>query len=111
MIAHNVQVGRTCVIISQTGVSGSTVLEDQVLLAGQTGVAGHLRIGRGAKVGAQTGVMTDVPENAEIVGSPAQPVRLFFRDFAILRKMIREYSGKQRSRPKSLPKQAIKDRT
>ena len=49
-IGHNVRVGRGCVIVSQVGISGSTVIEDYVVLAGQVGIAGHLRIGKGARV-------------------------------------------------------------
>ena len=97
MIAHNVRIGRACVLVAQTGVSGSTVLEDQVVLAGQAGVIGHLRIGRGARIGAQAGVMGDVPAAAEWVGSPAQPVKSFFRELATMRRMIREYTQSRRS--------------
>lgn len=95
MIAHNVRIGRACVIVAQVGISGSTVLEDQVVLAGQSGVTGHLRVGRGARVGAQAGVMADVPAGAEMVGSPAQPARGFFKELATMRRMIREYTSKR----------------
>ena len=50
-IAHNVVIGRHCVIVSQVGISGSTMLEDFVMVGGQAGLTGHLRIGRGATVG------------------------------------------------------------
>jgi UDP-3-O-[3-hydroxymyristoyl] glucosamine N-acyltransferase len=95
-IAHNVRIGRACVLVAQCGVSGSTVLEDQAVLAGQAGLAGHLTIGRGARIGAQAGVMGNVPAGAEVVGSPAQPVRTFFRDIATLRRMIRDYTSARR---------------
>jgi UDP-3-O-[3-hydroxymyristoyl] glucosamine N-acyltransferase len=89
-IAHNVRIGRACIIVSHVGISGSTVLEDQVVLAGQAGVAGHLRIGTGARIGAQAGVMHDVPPRSEFVGSPAQPARNFFKEVAILRRWVRD---------------------
>jgi UDP-3-O-[3-hydroxymyristoyl] glucosamine N-acyltransferase len=88
-IGHNVRLGRGCVIVSQAGISGSTVLEDHVMLGGQAGLTGHLRIGRGARIGAQAGVMADVPAGAEVVGSPAQPARAFFREIAALRRLVR----------------------
>jgi UDP-3-O-[3-hydroxymyristoyl] glucosamine N-acyltransferase len=88
-IAHNVRLGRACVIVSQAGISGSTILEDHVMIAGQAGLTGHLRIGRGARIGAQGGVMADVPAGADVVGSPAQPVREMFRQIALLRKLSR----------------------
>lgn len=96
-IGHNVRLGRGCVIVSQAGISGSTTLGDHVMLGGQAGLTGHLQIGRGAKIGAQAGVMADVPAGAEVVGSPAQPVRAFFREVAALRRLVRD-RGKARTR-------------
>ena len=88
-IAHNVSIGRACVIVAHAGISGSAILEDQVVIAGQVGVAGHLRIGTGSRIGAQAGVMADVPPRSELVGSPAQPVKAFFREVATIRRWIR----------------------
>ena len=93
-IGHNVRLGRGCVIVAQVGISGSTVLDDHVMVAGQAGLTGHLRIGRRARIGAQAGIMSDVPAGADVVGSPAQPVREFFRHLAVLRRMVRE-AGKR----------------
>jgi UDP-3-O-[3-hydroxymyristoyl] glucosamine N-acyltransferase len=93
-IGHNVRLGRGCVIVAQAGISGSTVLDDHVMVAGQAGLTGHLRIGRRARIGAQAGVMSDVPAGADVVGSPAQPAREFFRHVAILRRLVRE-AGKR----------------
>jgi UDP-3-O-[3-hydroxymyristoyl] glucosamine N-acyltransferase len=92
-IGHNVRLGRGCVIVSQVGISGSTILEDHVMVGGQAGLTGHLRIGSRARIGAQAGVMSDVPSGADVVGSPAQPVRQFFRQVAVLRRMVREATG------------------
>lgn len=88
-IAHNVRLGRCCVIVSQVGISGSTTLGDYVTVAGQAGLAGHLQIGQGARIGAQAGVMSDVAPRSSVVGSPAEPVREFFRQVAFLRRMMR----------------------
>jgi UDP-3-O-[3-hydroxymyristoyl] glucosamine N-acyltransferase len=49
-IGHNVVIGRHCVIVAQVGISGSTELGDFVVMAGQSGTAGHIRIGAGAQV-------------------------------------------------------------
>jgi len=97
-IGHNVHLGRGCVIVSQAGISGSTILEDHVMVAGQAGLTGHLRIGRRARIGAQAGVMSDVPEGADVVGSPAQPARDFFRHVAVLRRLVREATAKRSKR-------------
>jgi len=89
MIGHNVRMGRCCVIVAQAGVSGSTILDDFAVVAAQAGLTGHLKIGKGARIGAQAGVMADVPAGADVVGSPAEPVRDFFRGVATLRKLAR----------------------
>lgn len=93
MIGHNVTLGRACVIVSQVGISGSTAIGDQVMIGGQAGLAGHLKIGRGARIGGQAGVISDIPAGAEVIGSPAQPVREFWRHLALLRKLARGRSA------------------
>ncbi len=82
-IGHNVQIGKYCVIVSQTGISGSTQLGDYVMTGGQSGFAGHLKIGSGAKIAAQSGIMRDIPPGGEVMGSPALPIRQFMRQTAI----------------------------
>jgi UDP-3-O-[3-hydroxymyristoyl] glucosamine N-acyltransferase len=89
-IGHNVRLGRGCVIVAQVGISGSTILEDQVMIGGQAGLIGHLRIGKRARIGAQAGVMSDVAEGTEVIGSPAMAVRDFFRQVAALRRLARK---------------------
>jgi UDP-3-O-[3-hydroxymyristoyl] glucosamine N-acyltransferase len=86
-IAHNVVIGRHCVLVSQSGVSGSTVIGDFAALGGQAGLTGHLTIGAGAQIAAQAGVMNDVPAGAKWSGAPAQPMRDHFREVAALRKL------------------------
>jgi UDP-3-O-[3-hydroxymyristoyl] glucosamine N-acyltransferase len=86
-IGHNAQLGRGCVVIALAGVSGSTVLGDHVTVAAQAGLAGHLKVGNKARIGAQAGVMADVPEGIDVVGSPALPIRQFFRQQSVLRKL------------------------
>lgn len=86
-IGHNVQMGRCCVIVAQVGVAGSTTLGDYVQLGGQSAIAGHLSVGTGAAIGAQAGVIGDVAAGARLLGSPAQPVGLFFRQVALLKRM------------------------
>jgi UDP-3-O-[3-hydroxymyristoyl] glucosamine N-acyltransferase len=88
-IGHNVRMGRCCVVVAQAGISGSTVLEDFVVIAAQAGLTGHLRIGQKARIGAQAGVMSDVGAGLDVIGSPSQPVREFFRGVATLRKLVR----------------------
>lgn len=89
-IGHNVKIGRGCVIIAQAGIAGSTVLEDFVVLAAQGGIAGHLNIGMGARIAAQSGVMRDIPAGAEMMGSPAHPIKEHLKQVAFLKKAIKK---------------------
>jgi UDP-3-O-[3-hydroxymyristoyl] glucosamine N-acyltransferase len=88
-IGHNVRIGKCCVIVAQVGISGSTVLEDFVQVGGQAAFAGHITIGRGAQVGAQAGVISDVAPGAVVLGSPAQPRQAFFRQIATLKRLAK----------------------
>lgn len=78
-VAHNVQVGRDCLFVSQVGVAGSCEIGDRVILAGQAGLAGHLTIGEGAIVMAQAGIMADVEKGQIVFDSPARPRREAFK--------------------------------
>jgi len=73
-IAHNVVVGKHCVIVSQVGIAGSTHVGDCVTLAGQVGVAGHLEIGSGVTVLAKSGVTKSITEPGVYTGFPARPL-------------------------------------
>jgi UDP-3-O-[3-hydroxymyristoyl] glucosamine N-acyltransferase len=70
-IAHNVVIGRHCLIMGQVGFAGSTRLGDYVVIASQSGIAGHLKLGNQSTVGAKSGVMRDIPDGATVLGYPA----------------------------------------
>lgn len=84
-IAHNVVIGRHCVIVSQVGISGSTTLDDFVVLGGQVGVVGHVRIGAGSQIAGSSNVNKDVPAGVRWGGTPAKPVREWFREMTTLK--------------------------
>jgi UDP-3-O-[3-hydroxymyristoyl] glucosamine N-acyltransferase len=88
-IAHNVVIGRHCVIVAQVGISGSTVLEDYVVMGGQSGIAGHLRIGMGAQVAGNSGIAENIPRGERWGGTPAKPLNLWAREVAMLKRMAR----------------------
>jgi UDP-3-O-[3-hydroxymyristoyl] glucosamine N-acyltransferase len=88
-IAHNVAIGRHCLIASQTGISGSVTVGDFVMMGGQVGVVDHITIGAGALLGAGSGIMANIPAGARWIGTPAQPARDFFKGVAILRRLVR----------------------
>ena len=84
-IGHNVVIGRHCVIVAQVGISGSATLEDFVVLGGQVGVVGHVTIGAGAQIAATSNVNSDVPAGARWGGTPAKPVREWFREITAVK--------------------------
>ena len=84
-IAHNVVIGRHCVIVAQVGISGSATLEDFVVIGGQVGIVGHVRIGAGAQIAASSNVNSDVPSGARWGGTPAKPMREWFRELTALK--------------------------
>jgi UDP-3-O-[3-hydroxymyristoyl] glucosamine N-acyltransferase len=86
-IAHNVRVGRNCVMAAHTGVSGSVTIGDGAQLGGRVGLADHITIGAGARLAASAGVMNDIPAGETWGGIPAQPLRGWMRETAWLRKM------------------------
>jgi UDP-3-O-[3-hydroxymyristoyl] glucosamine N-acyltransferase len=92
-IGHNVVIGRHCVIVAQAGISGSCTIEDFVAIGGQAGLAGHLHIGAGAQIAADAGLMNDVPAGARWGGAPARPMREFWKEVTLLKKMVREASA------------------
>lgn len=93
-IAHNVRIGRFCVIAGHSGVSGSVVIGDGAMLGGGVGIADHVTIGAGAHIAAGSGVMRDVPAGARVAGAPAKPVRDFFREVAALAALATQPKGR-----------------
>jgi len=71
-IAHNVKMGKGCILVSQVGVSGSTKLGDYVVAAGQVGIVGHIDIGDGVQIAAQSGVARGIEAGTTVFGSPAR---------------------------------------
>ncbi len=92
-IGHNAQIGRNIVIAAQTGVSGSSVLEDNVLVGGQVGIADHVRIEEGVILGAQCGVPTNKVIRGKGVlfwGTPARPIREYLKELAVLARLAKK---------------------
>jgi len=87
-VAHNVRVGRGALLLAQSGIAGSTTLEDGVILGGQAAVSGHLSVGTGARIGGKAGVIGDMPAGETWSGFPARPHRDFLRASAALHRMV-----------------------
>jgi UDP-3-O-[3-hydroxymyristoyl] glucosamine N-acyltransferase len=86
-IGHNVVIGRHCVIVGQTGLSGSSELGDFVVMGGQSGVVGHIKIGAGAQIAGGSHPKDDVPAGARMGGTPARPFRMWAREIAALKRL------------------------
>jgi UDP-3-O-[3-hydroxymyristoyl] glucosamine N-acyltransferase len=87
-IAHNVVIGRHCIIVAQSGISGSTVLEDFVVMGGQSGTVGHIRLGAGAQLAGNSGVAENIPAGERWGGTPAKPMGLWAREVALMKRLV-----------------------
>jgi UDP-3-O-[3-hydroxymyristoyl] glucosamine N-acyltransferase len=88
-IAHNVVVGRHCVIVAQTGIAGSTELGDFVVMGGQSGTVGHIKIGAGAQIAGTAHPIKDVPAGGKVGGTPGRPLMQWRREVAMLSRMVK----------------------
>lgn len=89
-IAHNVQVGKRVVIASQTGISGSTVLEDDCVIGGQVGMGDHARVKTGAIIGSQAGILPGkIVREGVWWGTPVQPLDEYKRQNAHVKGLAR----------------------
>lgn len=86
-IGHNVVVGKHTVIVSQSGVAGSTQIGDYVTIAAQVGIAGHISIGDKAVLAARTGVMSSLEGGQVYWGAPAAPYKDAAKQYAAIRKL------------------------
>ncbi|RMF92792.1 MAG: UDP-3-O-(3-hydroxymyristoyl)glucosamine N-acyltransferase [Candidatus Schekmanbacteria bacterium] len=86
-IAHNVEIGKNVILVSQVGISGSCKIGDNVMLAGQVGIADHVRIGDNTMVGAKSGIGRNIPANSMVSGAPAFDHRKWRRTQACLPKL------------------------
>jgi UDP-3-O-[3-hydroxymyristoyl] glucosamine N-acyltransferase len=92
-VGHNVEIGRNVVISAQTGIAGSSVIEQNVVIAGQVGIADHVRIEEGAILGAQCGVPSGkVIRGKGVVfwGTPARPIREYLKELAVLARLVKK---------------------
>ncbi len=88
-IAHNVRIGKHCVLAAQVGIAGSTTLGDFVMMGGQVGINDHLNIGTGARIAAKSGVIHDIAPGATVGGYPAIPIRQWHRQSVALARLAK----------------------
>ena len=86
-VAHNVVLGRHCLVMGQVGFAGSTQLGDYCVIASQSGISGHLKLGAQCVVGAKSGVMRDVAPKETVLGMPAMPDKQTKRQWIAVQKL------------------------
>ena len=89
-VGHNVSIGRHCILVAQTGISGSSTLEDFVVLGARVGLNNNVTIGEGAQLAATSNVHGNVPPGARWGGTPAKPIKQWFREMTILARLARK---------------------
>lgn len=89
-VGHNVVIGRHCLIAGQVGIAGSTEIEDFVIVGGKVGFNGHIRIGSGTQIAGGSNVSESVAAGSRIGGTPARPLKEWFRQIAILDRLVRD---------------------
>lgn len=86
-IAHNVVIGKHCVIVAQSGIAGSAELGDFVIMGAHSGVIGHVKVGSGAQIAGSAHVKDDVEPGARMGGTPARPFKEWAREIAAVRQL------------------------
>jgi len=91
-IGHNVTIGEHCILCAQVGISGSTRVGNYVTLAGKVGLSGHIEIGDQVMIGAMSGLAKNVPPKTIMFGAPAQPIREYKENYALLKNIRKLYN-------------------
>ncbi|MEA4979130.1 MAG: UDP-3-O-(3-hydroxymyristoyl)glucosamine N-acyltransferase [Petrimonas sp.] len=86
-VAHNCEIGENTVMAAQVGIAGSAKIGESCVLGGQVGIGGHITIGSRTQIGAQSGIISNTPEDSELMGSPAYPIKNYFKSSIIIPKL------------------------
>jgi len=100
-IAHNIKIGKNCLILGQVGLAGSTEIGDNTTIASQGGVSGHLKIGKNVTIAARGGVIKDVADGEVVSGFPARKHSEMMKVQAAMMKLpelLKELKTKNRKR-------------
>lgn len=93
-IGHNVVIGKNCIIVAQSGIAGSAILGDFVVMGACSGVLGHVTVGSGAQIAGMAHVKNDVAPGARMGGTPARPFKEWARELAAIRALGRPPKSK-----------------
>lgn len=89
-IGHNSKLGRFCIMAGNSGLAGSVTLGNGVIIGGSASIKDHTTIGDGATVGAGSGVTCDIPAGKVMLGYPAVEARDALKQWAILKRLVRD---------------------
>ena len=79
-IAHNVTIGKDCIIAGQVGIAGSAIIGNNVVIGGQAGISGHIKIGNNVNIGGKSGVVKNIEDNQTVMGYPATSLKKFLKN-------------------------------
>jgi len=96
-IGHDCKVGQHCLLVSQVGLAGHTVLGNHVIAHGQVGTAGHITIGDHSVIKAKSGVSQSFPAHSDLFGYPAKDARAYYKNLAVLNKLTRQFERDKQS--------------
>ena len=86
-LGHNVVIGQSTAMAAQTGVAGSTKIGSNCFIGGQVGFSGHIKVGDRCSIGAQAGIISDIKDEARIIGSPAIDAKAYMKSYVYFRKL------------------------
>ena len=92
-VAHNCNIGRSCIMAGNSGLAGGVTLEDGVIVGGGVSIKEQTTMHMGAIIGAGSGVISDVPAGKVMLGYPAQEAKGMLREWAVVRKFVKEYAN------------------
>jgi len=78
-IGHNVDLGEDCIMVSQSGIAGSTKIGNHCTFGGQSAAAGHIKIGDNVMIGARGGASGNVEPDQILSGVPLMPHKQWLR--------------------------------
>jgi UDP-3-O-[3-hydroxymyristoyl] glucosamine N-acyltransferase len=87
VIGHNSRLGRNCLLAPTTGLAGTTIVGDGVVMGAGVGTSGHLSIGDGSVVYGRAAITKDWPAGSKLAGAPAQDIRDFWKEIATVRRL------------------------
>jgi UDP-3-O-[3-hydroxymyristoyl] glucosamine N-acyltransferase len=96
-IAHNVVIGRHCIIVSQSGIAGSAELGDFVIMGAHSGIVEHVKVGSGALIAGMAHVKDDVEPGARMGGTPARPFKDWARELAAVKRLAKNGPSREDS--------------